>query len=366
MQISVIDMQVKLYHIPLNEVMVDSLHGLHTHFDLITVTLIGDNGVAGTGYTYTGGRGGHAIAALIDKDLRPYILNVAVDNPGEMTKKLDKIFHYIGRGGILSFSLSAIDIALWDVFLKTQNRPLCKAMNREPRPVCVYYGGIDLGYTDQQLLQSIRKAMDSGHTGYKIKVGRKNWREDVDRIQAVRSLVGGSAAFMIDANMVWSVEETLRICDAVKECNLLWVEEPMNPDDLLAYRELSERCPIPIAMGENLHTVFEHRNALRIGNIKFAQPDASNVLGITGWLEVAHVAQEFGVTVNPHGMQELHVNLMAAIENGGLMEFHSFPIHEYTTKPLSVQRGLLEPCLTAGIGVNFDLARLSPYEITKL
>ena len=99
MQISVIDMQVKLYHIPLNEVMVDSLHGLHTHFDLITVTLIGDNGVAGTGYTYTGGRGGHAIAALIDKDLRPYILNVAVDNPGEMTKKLDK-YSIISAGAV--------------------------------------------------------------------------------------------------------------------------------------------------------------------------------------------------------------------------------------------------------------------------
>jgi len=364
MELKISEFGVKLYHVPLKEVLIDSLHGSHTRFDLITVTVTTQDGLSGTGYTYTGGRGGYAIASLIQQDLRPYLVGACFEHPSQLTHRLDRTFHYVGRGGILSFALSAVDIALWDLYLKKQNLSLCCLQGRGPKPVRTYYGGIDLGYTEEQLLQSIRDAMAQGHTAVKIKVGKQDYHEDVRRIHAVRELIGPQATMMIDANMVWSVEQALQVCNEVKDCNLLWLEEPTNPDDILAYQTLSEKCPIPIAMGENLHTLFEHRHAIEITHIKYIQPDASNILGISGWLDVASLAAEHGLTVNPHGMQELHVNLMSAIDNAGWMEFHSFPIHEYATRPLQVVNGFVEPDQTPGIGVTFDWNKLAPYEVT--
>ncbi len=363
MSINIKSMQVRLFHVPLESILIDSLHGTHTHFDLITVTLTSEEGIEGTGYTYTGGRGGNAIYTMIDKDLRQYVINQTVESPRELKSKLEKTFHYVGRGGVLEFGISAIDIALWDIFTKQAGKTLYEYICHKRKPIKTYYGGIDLGYTKDELVSSIKAQLERGHNAAKIKVGKDDYREDIERIKAVREVLGNDKILMIDANMVWDLETAKIMAREVKKFDITWIEEPMNPDKILSYRELSEASEIPIAMGENLHLYLEHKNAIDIGKITYPEPDASNVGGITGWLEVADLAKSNGLVVSSHGMQELHLGLLSSVDNDGYMEYHSFPIDKYTTYPLVVTDGKVMPNDEPGPGVTFDWNKLMPYEV---
>lgn len=363
MSIKIKSMEVRLFHIPLAEILIDSLHGTHTHFDLITCTLTTEDGFEGTGYTYTGGRGGYSITAMIDKDLRNYVVGAEIENPRDMKPRLDKALHYVGRGGILAFAVSAVDIAIWDIFTKKAGKTLYEYLGQTRKPIRTYYGGIDLGYTQEKLLSSIESQLKKGHNAVKIKVGKDDYAEDVERMKAVRNLIGPDAVFMIDANMVWDLKTAKIMCKEAEKLDVLWIEEPMNPDDILGYKELAEYSNVPIAMGENLHILYEHRHAIEFSHITYPEPDASNIGGITGYLEVAEIAKKNGLTVSSHGMQELHVSLLSAVENPGYMEYHSFPIDKYTTYPLVIKDGTVMPDDKPGIGVTFDWAKLKQYEI---
>ena len=107
--------KARLFQVPLPEVVADAKHGDHTHFDIITTTVELEDGSIGTGYTNTGGRGGHAVRSLIEYDLAPTITGLDGDSPETVFEAMEWHIHYVGRGGIAVFSMSAFDIALWDI-----------------------------------------------------------------------------------------------------------------------------------------------------------------------------------------------------------------------------------------------------------
>jgi len=198
--------QTRLFKVPLAEILVDAKHGDHSHFELITTTITLENGATGTGYTYTGGKGGYAIKAMIDHDLAPVLV-------GKDAAEIDAIYdfmewhiHYVGRGGIASFATSTVDIALWDLKGKREQLPLWKMAGGANNSCKAYCGGIDLAFPLDKLLRSIQGYLDSGFNAVKIKVGQKNPQDDIDRIKAVRQLIGPDVTFMIDANYSLSVE----------------------------------------------------------------------------------------------------------------------------------------------------------------
>jgi len=177
--VTIASIETACYRIPLPRTLSDSTHGRISHFQLVTVRLRDKNGSEGLGYTYTVGQGGLAIRSIIAEDLTP-LLNGADDTDiEEIWQRMWRHLHYVGRGGLASFAVSAIDIALWDLQARRQQLPLWRLLGGTNAQVPVYAGGIDLEFSIDDLLRQAESFLSMGFRAIKMKVGRSELRQDV-------------------------------------------------------------------------------------------------------------------------------------------------------------------------------------------
>ena len=179
-----------------------------THFELGTVRLRDNDGAEGVGYTYTVGVGGAAVRVLID-GLSEVLVGEDAGRIETLWQKMWWRLHYGGRGGLVSFAVSAVDIALWDLKAKRAGLPLWQLLGGFDPAVPCYAGGIDLEFPLNALLRQTDDNVSKGFRAIKMKVGRKRLSEDVERVRAMRSHLGPDFPLMADANIRWSVDEAI-------------------------------------------------------------------------------------------------------------------------------------------------------------
>ena len=352
------------YGIPLATVLTDSTHGQMSHFELITLQLDSDDGETGLGYVYTVGMGGGAIHSLLERDLIPFLIDADPRDIDGLWERMWWRLHYVGRGGLAAFAISAVDIALWDLRARQSGEPLWQSLGGLSDRVAVYAGGIDLQFTLEALLAQANTFIERGFRAIKMKVGRDSLAEDVARVAAMRDLLGADFPLMVDANMRWSVDEAIRAAQALSGYGLYWLEEPTLPEDVAGHARIAREGGLPIAAGENLHTLYEFEQMVAHGGVAYPEPDCANIGGITAWMKVAQLAHDHHLPVTSHGVHDLHVHLLAAAPNASYLEAHGFGLEAYIEHPLEIAEGYATAPSRPGHGVSFSWAALELHRVT--
>lgn len=342
------------YRIPLPTVLTDSMHGEMRAFELNTVRIRDSDGAEGVGYTFTVGRNGAAIDTILARELPEIMDGEEADETERLWHKAWWALHYGGRGGPTVLALSAFDMALWDLKAKRASLPLWKALGGFDPEVPCYAGGIDLDLPLDKLLRQTDDNLGKGFRAIKMKVGRANLFEDVERVKAMREHLGAGFPLMVDANMKWSVDGAIRAARALQPFDLTWLEEPTIPDDPAGHTRIVREGGLPIAAGENLRTLWEFKLYVAGGAVTYPEPDVTNCGGVTPFMKIAHLAEAFNLPVTSHGAHDVTVHLLAACPNRSYLEAHGFGLERYIAEPLQIQDGFALAPDRPGHGIAFD------------
>jgi L-alanine-DL-glutamate epimerase-like enolase superfamily enzyme len=353
-----------LYRIPLGQPLVDATIRL-TEWELIVSRVETDSGVSGVGWCYTLGSGGSAIRALIGDALTPLVLG---QDPFHIERIAERLWWGISRlgTGLATFAIAPLDIAIWDIVAKAVGRPLYQLLGGCRDRIPVYGSGVNLHLEPDALLDQMQGYLDQGYRAVKMKVGRDEAEEDVERVAAVRKLIGPRVALMVDANLKWTVAEALRRATRLEPFDLAWLEEPLPSEDVGGHARLRAAVRIPIAVGETLYTKQQFAEYVRSGALDIVQADIVRVGGITEWLKIAHLAQAWNLPMAPHVVYELAVSLLCAVPNALVAELvtgSGLTELGVLTEPIRPQRGIGVPPPKPGHGVEFDEAALGRHEV---
>jgi L-alanine-DL-glutamate epimerase-like enolase superfamily enzyme len=354
----IISLEPDYFRIPLETALSDSMHGDILNFELNTVRVRDADGVEGMGYTYTVGRNGVAIHALLEHEFRALALGEEANHIEKLWQKFWWALHYGGRGGPTVLALSAVDIALWDLKAKRANLPLWQLLGGYDSLVPCYAGGVDLDFTLDKLLSQTDDNLKRGFRAIKMKVGRKHLAEDVSRVKAMREHLGDGFPLMVDANMKWSADQAIRAARAFAPFSPFWLEEPLIPDDVAGQARVVREGGLPIAAGENLRTLWEFKHLIESGGVTYPEPDVTNCGGVTSFMKIAHLAEAFNLPVTSHGAHDVTVQVLAAVPNCAYLEAHGFGLDRYIAEPLKIENGFAIAPLHAGHGIVFDWQRL--------
>ncbi|WP_061294275.1 mandelate racemase/muconate lactonizing enzyme family protein [Herbidospora cretacea] len=275
------------------------------HHHVIACTLVLDDGRTGTGFSWTPSIGAAAVTGLLDHDIAAFVKGLP-PHPEVVWDRLWRHLREAGGGGVTTMAMAAVDIALWDLRAHELGLGLADALGRRRDTVPVYASGVNRHYSLGELTDQARRWI--GYPAVKMKVGRD---DDVERVAAVREVIGPDTLLMVDANQRWDLFRARAAIRELEPFGLHWVEEPLPADDIAGLRRLRESVGVPIAAGESLATIHEFRALLDAVDV--VQPNVVRVGGITPLMRIAELARLHGVPTYPHLLPDLSAQLALAL-----------------------------------------------------
>jgi L-alanine-DL-glutamate epimerase-like enolase superfamily enzyme len=352
--------RVSVYRIPTDSPESDGT----LEWDSTTLVLVevAAGGKQGLGYSYADG----ATAILIREKLSGVVEHRdALDIMGAWVAMLMAIRN-LGRPGIASMAISAVDNALWDLKAKLLDLPLCKLLGMVRACVPVYGSGGFTSYTETRLCEQIEGWVRDGLCMVKMKVGREP-QHDIERVRAARRAIGDARLF-VDANGAYARKQALDFADAfATEGGVSWFEEPVSSDDLPGLRLLRDRAPpsIDIAAGEYGYDSWYFRRMLEAGTVDVLQADATRCAGITGFMQAAALCRAFHIPLSAHCAPSIHAHPACAAPQLRHIEYfhdHVRIEHMLFDGALYPKDGALHPDLTrAGLGLEFKRSDAERY-----
>ena len=376
--------------------------------------------LTGHGLTFTIGRGNELCVAAI-QSLAPLVIGRTLEaikaNMAAFWRSLtsDGQLRWVGpEKGVIHLATAAIVNAIWDLYAKSEGKPLWKLlsdMSPEELVACIDFRYITdaltpqeaidilrasypgrgareaeilqqgypayttsagwLGYSDEMMRQLIREAIAKGWTHFKLKVGQ-NLQEDLRRSQIMREEIGPERRLMMDANQYWNVDEAITAMQALASYQPWWIEEPTSPDDVLGHARIARAiAPIKVAMGEHVQNRVIFKQLFQAEAFHFCQIDACRLGGVNEVLAVVLMAAKFGIPVCPHAggvglceyVQHLsifdYICVSASLEDR-MLEY-SAHLHEYFLDPVVIRNGHYVAPLTPGYSATMKLETLSDY-----
>jgi L-alanine-DL-glutamate epimerase-like enolase superfamily enzyme len=311
----------------------------------------------GLGYTYADA----ATASLIHDVLADVISGRDATAIPECWQAMVNSIRNLGRPGIASMAISAVDSALWDLKARLLGVPLVGLLGAARESVLIYGSGGFTSYSVKQLEEQLAHWVAQGITRVKMKVGRDPGA-DIVRAQAARAAIGPNTELFVDANGAYSRKQALHLAEAFAGLGVSWFEEPVSSDDLAGLRLIRDRAPggMEIAAGEYGYDAGYFRRMLESEAVDVLQADATRCGGITGFLQAASLCEAFHLPLSAHTAPALHTHVCcAALPIRHLEYFHD---HVRIERMLfdgvpEVVHGALRPDLSRpGLGLELKTA----------
>lgn len=339
-----------------------------------------DAGLTGWGDCY----GPSAVCkSIVDTLLKPSVIG---RDPFDVEVIWETLYNKVkdyGLTGMTISGISGVDIALWDIIGKACNQPIHKLIGGAFRTkVEAYATGLYFKNMDKLTEEAVEEArgyVDQGFRSIKMKIGLGSLGKDIERVAAVRDAIGPAVQLMVDANHCFNVPQAINIGRELERLGVYWFEEPISPEDLDGYVEVSRRLDMAVAGGENEFTKFSFREILARRAMDIIQPDVCAAGGITECKKIAALAQAHSVQCVPHawgtaiGMAAT-LHFLASLPECPPCLVPIPPLLEYEQtfnpfrdqlagRPFAHQRGFVDVPTGPGLGIDIDLALIERYRI---
>lgn len=346
------------------------------------VEIFTDAGLVGWGEAFAQGLEPPEIAAtVIDKALRPLIVGADPLDTEVLWHRMYHMTRDYGRKGSVVAAISAVDIALWDIAGKFHEVPVYKllggAFRTRVQPYATGFYRVSGQGEGKRLADEAIRHAEAGFSLMKVKLGY-GVDDDIACMREIgRAIQGKPIQLMVDTNHGYGRAEAIRLGRALEEFKLRWYEEPVAPEDIAGYVELRSKLSMPIAGGENEHTLYGFRELLGAGAVDIAQPDIGSCGGISAARHIMALAQAHGVQVNPHVWgsaiaQAASLQVIAAVPVANHSLYPQEPVLEYDRsshpfrqqlvhEPMQLVDGWVEVPVRPGLGVTVDRATLDRY-----
>lgn len=267
-------------------------------------------GKCGLGYTYADS----STAFLIQHTLAGIVIQSDAMSPAAAYASMWRKIRNLGRPGICSMAISAVDCALWDLKARLLDVPLVTLLGQVRAGAPIYGSGGFTSYSAQRLAEQLSGWAKEGIRSVKMKIGRDVSR-DLDRTRVAREAIGPKTDLFVDANGAYTRKQALAQADGFAHFDVRWFEEPVTSDDLQGLRLVRDRAParMDIAAGEYGYDIFYFQRMLAAGAVDVQQADITRCGGVTGFLQVASLCQAHNVPLSAHTAPALHTHVVCAV-----------------------------------------------------